>query len=50
MIILNTKKGKGVSLVENAGAASHNMPFSKEQAAEALAELAAAEGAVKGWK
>jgi Transketolase, N-terminal subunit len=39
MIVLNTVKGKGVSFVEKAGCGSHNMPVTKEQYAEALAEL-----------
>jgi len=40
MVIAHTVKGKGVSFVEAAGAANHNMPISKEQLAAALAELA----------
>ena len=44
MIILDTVKGKGVSFVENAGAANHNMQISKEQTKTALAELERLEG------
>lgn len=40
MIILNTKKGKGISFVEQKGAANHNMPFDKKDIADALKELA----------
>jgi len=39
MIILNTIKGKGVSIVEAAGAANHNMVISPEQHQAALLEL-----------
>lgn len=39
MIILNTIKGKGVSFVEDKGAANHNMPFGKEDKIKALQEL-----------
>lgn len=39
MIILETVKGKGVSFVEEASPLNHNMNFSKEQVAAALAEL-----------
>lgn len=39
MIILNTIKGKGVSFVEDRGAANHNMPFGKEDKIKALQEL-----------
>jgi len=39
MIILNTVKGKGVSFIEAAKAANHNMNLTKEQVGAALAEL-----------
>ena len=39
MIIANTVKGKGVSFVEQKGAANHNMPFSLEDAELAIAEI-----------
>lgn len=39
MIIAGTIKGKGVSFVENKGAANHNMPFSMEDAERAIAEI-----------
>jgi len=39
MIILKTTKGKGVSFVEAALTANHNMPISAEQAEQALREL-----------
>lgn len=39
MIILNTIKGKGVSFVENAGVANHNMKISQEQLELAIKEL-----------
>lgn len=39
MIILNTIKGKGVSFIEQAGSANHNMPISPEQFEIALMEL-----------
>lgn len=39
MIILDTIKGKGVSFVENAAPANHNMPITKEQLETALQEL-----------
>lgn len=39
MIILNTVKGKGLSFVENKGAANHNMPFGEKEKAEAFKEL-----------
>ncbi|MDD3842912.1 MAG: thiamine pyrophosphate-dependent enzyme, partial [Candidatus Izemoplasmatales bacterium] len=39
MILLNTIKGKGVSFIENAGYANHNMPLSKDQVDQALKEL-----------
>jgi len=39
MIILNTIKGKGVSFIEKAGYANHNMPLSQDQVAMALKEL-----------
>ncbi|MGP7819707.1 transketolase [Niallia sp. 01092] len=39
MIILNTIKGKGVSFVENKGAANHNMPFSEADKIKAFQEL-----------
>jgi transketolase len=39
MIILNTIKGKGISFVENKGAANHNMPFGEEDKIKALQEL-----------
>lgn len=39
MILLNTIKGKGVSFIENAGYANHNMPLSKDQVNQALKEL-----------
>jgi transketolase len=40
MIICDTVKGKGVSFVEEAGCGNHNMNISKEQYAQAMAELA----------
>jgi len=39
MIILDTVKGKGVSFIESAGAANHNMPITNEQLEAALQEL-----------
>ncbi len=39
MIIAKTIKGKGVSFVESKGAGNHNMPFSMEDAARAIAEI-----------
>ena len=39
MIIANTIKGKGVTFIENKGAANHNMPISKKEAELALAEI-----------
>jgi transketolase len=39
MIILNTVKGKGLSFVENKGAANHNMPFGENEKAAAFKEL-----------
>ena len=39
MIILNTKKGKGVSFVENKGAANHNMTFGEKEKEQAFREL-----------
>ena len=39
MIILNTIKGKGVKLAEDAGVGNHNMPISAEQKEQILAEL-----------
>jgi transketolase len=39
MIILNTKKGKGVSFVEEEGPANHSMPITEEQRLQALKEL-----------
>jgi transketolase len=39
MILLNTIKGKGVSFIENAGYANHNMNLTKEQVALGLKEL-----------
>lgn len=39
MVILNTIKGKGVSFVEDKGAANHNMPFGEEDKIKALQEL-----------
>lgn len=39
MIILNTIKGKGISFVESAGVANHNMKINKEQLDVALKEL-----------
>ena len=40
MIILNTIKGKGISFVETAGVANHNMKIDHEQLKIALRELA----------
>lgn len=39
MIVLDTVKGKGVSFIEELGAANHSMPLSPEQVEIALAEL-----------
>jgi transketolase len=39
MLILHTVKGKGVSFVETAGTANHNMKISPEQREQALLEL-----------
>jgi transketolase len=39
MIVLNTVKGKGVAFAEQAGVGNHNMAVSREQWAQALAEL-----------
>ena len=41
MIILDTIKGKGVTFIEAAGAANHNMNFTAEDTKRALDELAA---------
>lgn len=40
MIILNTTKGKGISFIEAAGVANHNMKINAEQLKMALKELA----------
>ncbi|MCL2369029.1 MAG: transketolase, partial [Oscillospiraceae bacterium] len=39
MIVAHTVKGKGVSFVEAAGAANHNMPFTTADFEKALAEI-----------
>lgn len=39
MVILNTLKGCGVSFVAEKGAGNHNMPFTEEDAARAVAEI-----------
>lgn len=39
MIILNTIKGKGVKMAEDAGVGNHNMPISPEQREQILAAL-----------
>ena len=39
MVILNTLKGCGVSFVADKGAGNHNMPFTEEDAARAVAEI-----------
>jgi transketolase len=39
MVILNTIKGKGVSFIEDKGAANHNMNISEEDARLAIAEI-----------
>ena len=39
LIVMKTTKGKGVSFIEQAGAANHNMSLSAEQTRQALAEL-----------
>lgn len=39
MVILHTVKGKGVSFIENKGAANHNMNLSEEDARLAIAEI-----------
>jgi transketolase len=39
MVILNTKKGYGLSFVENAGFSNHSMPISKEMFDEGMKEL-----------
>lgn len=39
MIVLDTVKGKGVSFIENEGAANHSMPISDEIFERAIAEL-----------
>ena len=39
MVLLRTTKGAGVSFVIAKGAANHNAPFSKEDAARAIAEI-----------
>ena len=39
MVILNTLKGCGVSFVVEKGAGNHNMPFTEEDAARAVAEI-----------
>ncbi len=39
MVILNTKKGCGVSFVEDLGPGNHNMPFSQADAKRALTQL-----------
>ena len=44
MIIMDTVKGKGVTFVEAAGAANHNMNLSAEETKRALDELAAGGG------
>lgn len=46
MIVLDTVKGKGVSFIEELGAANHSMPLSPEQVETALAEL---EGGRNEW-
>lgn len=39
MVILNTLKGCGVSFVVEKGAGNHNMPFTEDDAARAIAEI-----------
>ena len=39
MVILNTKKGYGLSFVEKAGVSNHSMPISKEMFDEGMKEL-----------
>ena len=39
MVILHTRKGCGVSFVEEKGAGNHNMSFSEEDAQRAVAEI-----------
>ena len=39
MVILNTLKGCGVSFVVEKGAGNHNMPFTEDDAARAVAEI-----------
>lgn len=39
MVILNTKKGKGVKWIEDLGAGNHNTNVTEEQAAAAIAEI-----------
>ena len=39
MVILNTVKGKGVSFIEDKGAANHNMNLSEDDVQRALAEI-----------
>lgn len=39
MVILNTKKGKGVSFIEEKGAGNHNMNISEDDARRAIAEI-----------
>ncbi len=46
MIVLDTIKGKGVSFIEELGAANHSMPLSAEQVERALVEL---EGGCDQW-
>ena len=47
MALLRTTKGAGVSFVIAKGAANHNAPFSKEDAARAIAEI---RGEEPSWK
>lgn len=47
MVLLRTTKGAGVSFVIAKGAANHNAPFSKEDAARAIAEI---RGEEPSWK
>ena len=39
IVILNTKKGKGVSFIEEKGAGNHNMNISEDDARRAIAEI-----------
>ena len=39
MIILNTKKGKGISFAENAGIGNHSMQITPEMMEQGLREL-----------